>query len=185
MVLMSPFLWYVLHIRCSKRAITVFTGNNRQSKKTSYKIYLTGFPLVELSLTVIKRIISVLGIWVFSAWHATRKRRLTSLGPGLLPAAHDYKPSSVAKLSWNNRLVIWNPQSIVSGIIAILLSRNLRVIKLVRFSFVFSFWYDQFSHSFCFYKMSLSLSPAYRTSNYIIPEHPRLSSMLHWAPLGH
>lgn len=38
-------------------------------------------------------------------------------------------------LKWHNHLVLWNSQSIVTGIVAILMSRNLRDTKLVRISF--------------------------------------------------
>lgn len=58
-----------------------------------------------------------------------------------------YFISFYVALNRNSHLVIWLSQSIAAGIIAIVMSRNLHVLKLVRSLFVFSQWYDHFSHS--------------------------------------
>lgn len=94
---------------------------------------------------------------VILAWHQNKKCSITSSGPGLLLVRYNLinRTPCQSNPKINNHFIIWNLQSIASGIIAILMSRNLHVIKLVRIGFVFSHWYNHSSHSFCVYSIVL------------------------------
>lgn len=89
--------------------------------------------------------------------------------------------------SWKNHLVVWIFQSIATGIIAIVVSRNLHVFKLVGRLFQYiRRYYDHFFQLYSFMVLyDVSVSPANRTYNCLVLECPALSCMQHWAPLGH
>lgn len=91
-----------------------------------------------------------------------------------------------AKSLWssNDYPVVWMSQSIASGIIAILMSRNLRLKNLVRNELVFNSFMLHCVVVFTLCNV-VFVFPANRTSNRIVPERLCVVSMLHWAALGH